>query len=204
MTPSHHPTGETLLLHASGGLDAAFRAVVAMHLPHCPSCRAAVRAAEQVGGRLLDALPAAGMAGDARDRALARLDAAPPVETPAPPGGVAGYPVGPWRRLGPGIAMATLLPSAPDRAGLHLLRVRPGARLAGHGHEGLELTCVLEGAFRDESGEYGPGDLAENDDGHDHAPVAVGGVPCLCLIAVRGQLRFHHWLLRLLRPLFRL
>ncbi len=204
MTPAHHPSDETLLLHASGGLDAAFRTVVAAHLPHCPLCRAAVRAAEQVGGRLLEALPAAGMAQDARDRALARLDAPPPAAPPAVPGNVMGYPAGRWRPLGPGIAMATLLPASSDRAGLHLLRVQPGARLAGHGHEGLELTCVLEGMFRDEGGEYRAGDLAENDDGHDHTPVAFGEVPCLCLIAVRGQLRFHHWLLRLLRPLFRL
>ena len=200
--PAYHPSEETLLRHASGGLDAAFRAVVSTHLAGCPSCRAAVLAAEQVGGRLLEALPGTAMAPDARARCLARLDAPRPPPVPEAEDAIAGYEIGRWHRLGPGVAMATLLAPAGGRAGLHLLRVQPGARLAAHGHRGLELTAVLEGSIRDETGLYQPGDVTENDSEGDHTPMAVGTQACLCLIAVHGKLRFHHWLLRLLQPWF--
>ena len=208
MTPLHHPTAETLLAHAAGALDEAFRAVVAIHAAACPQCRGAVLRAEQLGGEMLDTLAATAMTGDALARTLARLDeivpAAPPPGLPPRglPAALARYDIGPWRGLFPGIALAGVLPPARGRAGIYLLRLAPGTALADHGHGGREMTVIIEGAVRDDRGLYGPGDVAERDDAAHHAPVAVGASPCVCVIAVEGRLRFRHWAMRLLQPWF--
>ena len=202
-----HPSEETLLGYAAGGLDEAYRVVVATHLAGCSACRDAVLLAERVGGGVLDGLDAAPMAAGALDRALARLDEpAPPTPrlTPPPPGlpaTLAGYQLGRWRNIGKGFGFATLMPPEGKRAGLHLFRIEPGMRIAGHGHHGLELTMVLQGAFRDHSGVFAAGDVAENAEDHEHAPMAVGDVSCISLIALSGRLQFHHWMARLLQPL---
>ena len=207
MSASHHPSEEILLAHAAGGLDEAYRAVIATHLAGCPACRQAVRFAECVGGDVLDAIERAPMAADALDRAMARLDLPepPPPARPTPPASMpptlAGYSFGRWRGMAPGLAVATLLPPAGERAGLHLLRIRPGMRLADHGHRGLELTAVLQGAFCDRGRTYRQGDVAETDEDDGHAPIAVGEETCICLIALSGRLQFRHWAFRLLQPL---
>ena len=43
-----------------------------------------------------------------------------------------------------------------------------------HGHEGLELTCVLSGSFADGTGAYYPGDLSEPVTDHDKPPLVTG------------------------------
>ncbi len=55
MTPNHHLDDSTLLAYAAGTLDEAFSVVAAAHVAVCPSCRGAVRAAEALGGELLEA-----------------------------------------------------------------------------------------------------------------------------------------------------
>ena len=118
------------------------------------------------------------------------------------PVALAGYAVGKWRKVVPGIAIAPVSGTARGRAGLHLLRLEPGVRLAGHGHGGMEMTVVLDGAIEDSHGTYSAGDVAENAEDAHHAPVAVGERACVCLVALEGKLRFHHWLVRMLQPLF--
>jgi putative transcriptional regulator len=207
-TPNHHPSEETLFAHAAGGLDEAFRVVVATHLAGCARCRASVLMAERVGGAVLEEMADAALSAGALNRAMARLDdpaPSPPPPAVAPPGmpaALAGYTIGRWRGVAPGLSMAGVLAPARGRAGLHLLRIAPGMRMADHGHAGLELTAVLRGAFEDDSGTYRAGDVAENAEDADHVPVAIGEETCVCLIAIAGKLRFRHWLVRLLQPYF--
>jgi putative transcriptional regulator len=160
-----------------------------------------------VGGRLLEALPPTPLAPGALGRALDRLEApgdAPPgvgggggvpAEEPSPDAGELPPPAlrallrgARPRWLAPGLRQAVLL-RGPGGT-LRLLRVRPGTALPRHGHGGAELTVVVEGAFADETGRYGPGDLAEADEGVEHRPVAEGPSDCVCLVASRGRLRF--------------
>jgi putative transcriptional regulator len=93
------------------------------------------------------------------------------------------------RWLAPGLRHAVLLRGPADGT-LRLLRVRPGTALPRHAHRGMELTLVLEGAFADETGRHGPGDLIEVDEATTHRPVAGGLTDCVCLIATEGRLRF--------------
>jgi putative transcriptional regulator len=191
-----------LLAHAVGVLGQAHDLVVAAHLSLCPDCCARSEADTAIGGQLLDAFPPTPLAPDALERALERMEtlgsegdgAAEDTKASNPAAG--GFPpalsemlhAAHPRWLAPGVRQAILLRRADGM--LRLLRVRPGKALPRHGHHGTELTLVLEGAFADERGHYGPGDLAEADEGVDHRPVAEGTVDCVCLVATLGRLRF--------------
>ena len=73
-----------------------------------------------------------------------------------------------------------------------------------HGHSGTELTLVLQGAFRDASDRFGPGDVEIATEADEHKPVAEAGLDCICLAATDAPLRFTGMLPRLLQPLFRI
>ena len=81
--------------------------------------------------------------------------------------------------------------------------------MPGHRHRGLELTCVLSGAYHDGSGKlYTAGDVSEEDDDEednprhdeDHLVVAELSQDCVCVMATTGRLLFSGWMARLLQP----
>ena len=181
--PSSHPDDSTLLLFSVGCLGPAFRAAVAAHAAGCPICAGVLREGEALGGALLQDQPETPLAPGALDETLSRLD------EPLPPTiGMAALLARRAWPVAPGVRHARLL-SADDEA-LHLFRVRPGASLPRHDHAGLELTCVLEGAFEDATGVYAAGDAVPMRPGLVHEPVAIGETDCTCLLAVSGRLRF--------------
>ena len=199
-----HPSEATLATYAAGALWKAAEPVVRGHLDLCPRCRAAFRLAEAVGGAMLDALPPTPLAPDALRRVSERLgDRAGACARPATAmpgasadGGTEAATVAALLRdarlrwLAPGVRHAVLLRGGPADGTLRLLRVRPGTALPRHAHRGTELTLALEGAFSDDTGRHGPGDLVEVEGAASHRPVAEGAEDCVCLVATEGRLRF--------------
>jgi putative transcriptional regulator len=196
-----HPSEATLVAHAAGTLWVAAKPVVQGHLDLCEHCRVAFGLAEAVGGALLDELPPAPLSLDALRRVTERLGGragtpAQPAASPDPAAVVEqaatpspGLRDARLRWLVPGVRHAVLL-RGPTEGTLRMLRVRPGTALPRHAHRGTELTLVLEGAFSDETGRHGPGDLVEVEGEESHRPVAEGTADCVCLIATEGRLRF--------------
>ena len=86
-----------------------------------------------------------------------------------------------WRWLGPGVWDRPLPIAGAGK--LRLLKVAPGRNVPEHGHGGAELTLVLRGSFRDETGRYGRGDVADLDETVAHQPVTEAGADCVCLVA---------------------
>lgn len=199
-----HPSEAMLLAYAAGTLPAPHSIVIRTHLAMCGDCRGALRLATALGGAMLEEAPPTAMAGDALSRTLARLGeperASPPARVPVT---VADFATGRWWWLGPGIRLMPLIRRDRQDARLDLIRVAPGIALPGHGHTGEEITCVLQGAFGDETGEYHAGDVAEGDEELEHQPTALDtGRECVCLIATTGRLRAHSWLARIVQPVF--
>jgi predicted RNA polymerase sigma factor len=71
---THHLDDATLVAYAAGTLGEAHRVVVAAHAAICGECRAAIRAAERVGGMLLDDHEANAVSDTCRAATLASLD----------------------------------------------------------------------------------------------------------------------------------
>ena len=96
-----------------------------------------------------------------------------------------------------------ILPTAKG-ASVRLLHIPAGQAMPDHGHRGMELTLVLQGAFSDGVGRYNRGDVDAETEKTWHAPVAEAGLPCICLTATDAPLRFTGFIPRMLQPLFKI
>jgi putative transcriptional regulator len=105
-----------------------------------------------------------------------------------------------WRRVAPGVQR--ILAKDVRGGDLMLLRIAPGSKLPLHSHGGNELTMILDGAYDDLLGHFGPGDVADLDSETLHQPVTSPGVPCICVAATDAPLVFSGWFARTLQPLF--
>lgn len=209
---THHIPDDIIEAYASGALPHAFSVVVAAHLSLCESCRAVAEACDVLAGAALDGLDAGSPDAGLRARTMALLDGAPRHNTtldPAPrglfPGAVAtelrrGNPR--WRNLGGGIRQQIL--SADSHGTARLLYIPGGKGVPDHGHNGLELTLVLQGSFRDQTGRYGRGDVQVVADEIEHTPVADVGPACICLAATDAPLKFNALIPRMLQGVFRI
>jgi putative transcriptional regulator len=211
MTVTHHPSGELLAGFAAGTLDAGEHLAIAVHVSGCPSCRRLVRAVEGIGGSALEAIEPVAMAAGAFKAVMAKLDRSPPQPGAAEsatdddlPGILKRYRVGRRRWVAPGVSMRPIELPGPSSSRAFLLRSDPGTHMLEHTHTGVELTCVLRGSFSHEGGRFGPGDFDFGDDALDHQPTVGDGEPCLCLVAMTGDLRINGFFGRLIGPFVRL
>ncbi|OWU83382.1 transcriptional regulator [Oceanicola sp. 22II-s10i] len=206
----HHVTDAMLAAYAAGSLPHPFAVLVSAHVSMCPDCRAALEAHQAVGGVLLDQAAPVALSGGLKADILSRLDDEFPSEPVYARSGV--YP-GPimqtlkgraprWKSLGMGVRQDILSENA--EGSVRLLYIPPGQAVPDHGHNGLELTLVLQGSFSDETGRFGPGDLEIADEELEHTPVADPGEACICVAATDARLRFRSALPRLLQPFFRI
>ena len=213
MTIKHHISDSLLMAYSAGQLPEAFNLVVATHLSLCDDCRVALGAFDAIGGALVEGGDEAAVSDAALEATLAMIAAQKPVADararkagvfPAP---LADYVGGDldavkWRSLGMGIRQA-ILPTAKG-ASVRLLHIPAGQAMPDHGHRGMELTLVLQGAFSDGVGRYNRGDVDVETEKTQHTPVAEAGLPCICLSATDAPLRFTGFIPRILQPLFKI
>lgn len=212
MSVTHHPPPELLAGFAAGTLDAGKHLAVAVHVSGCSSCQRLVRAVERLGGSALEAIDPSPMKAGAFDAVMVKLDrpARPPGASTGSraddelPGILRHYRIGRRRRVAPGISMRPIELPGPSTSRAFLLRSNPGTHMLEHTHTGTELTCVLRGSFSHEGGRFGPGDFDFGDETLDHQPIVGEGEPCLCLVAMTGDLRMNGFFGRLISPFVRL
>ncbi|MBY3590931.1 cupin domain-containing protein [Rhizobium bangladeshense] len=193
-------TIDGLMAHyVAGSLPEPAGVLIRSHLEMKTDNRSLVNALELLAGEALENTPKAAIAD--REQRLAAIfsssspDVGPP---PARRSEAALFPralrdlVGfeledvPWRRRLPGFKEYSL-----DRDGceVRLMRIRPGRALPAHTHKGMELILVLDGAFNDERGHFGPGDISIADETVDHRPVAEKDRPCIAFAVSDGPVR---------------
>jgi putative transcriptional regulator len=211
--PTHHLSDELLLDYSAGTTDEAVGVLIATHLTLCPSCRVRAEQLDAVGGAMLDDLAPREVAEDAFTQLIARLDEPEAVEaSPLQDDRQRGMPEMPtnageshvlprvlqryvgenpaaiaWTPLGLGVEQFELPVTGGARA--VMLRVPAGRAVPQHTHEGNEYVIVLQGAFRDEAGRFGRGDVEIAVGDVDHRPVADAGADCICLAVMDGPLR---------------
>lgn len=204
-TDDTHITEAMAVSYAAGFCGAGVELAIAAHLTYCPACRALVAKREALFGALMaaeeaHATPPACL--------LARLDEAPedaPAPAAAPSGPLprvvadrldAPFEDIPWRFVLPGVSEHVI--SEDDDETVSLMRVRPGAAIPRHTHQGAEITVIFDGVLEDrrqdgreaETRAYLPGDFIFADGGVDHRPSAGGDRPCICLAVLTGGLKF--------------
>ena len=220
MTIAHHPDMATLIEYAAGTLDEAFAVTVSCHLEVCDQCRKSVRSAAALGGSFLCEETGVEPLGEGSfGRLLEKISAASETSHTAPDrvselerGVTRGIPLAlsgyldtdlksiRWKRIGPGVWQKPIPLSPGASSSLRLLRIAPGRGVPEHGHGGQEITLILSGAYRDEIGHFGPGDVADLDEHVEHKPQVVSDEDCICLAATEKPTRFKGIAGRLLQP----
>ena len=209
-TIKHHLSDALLMGYSAGTLPEAFNLVVATHISLCDDCRARMESFDSVGGSVLDGCDSATLRDDCLDATLAMI-AAKPVDRSRPVGRPSGIFPGPlrdyvggdldsvrWKKLGGGVSQY-LLDTSRD-ATVRLLHIPAGKAVPDHGHRGMELTLVLQGAFLDGNDRFARGDIEIADESLDHTPVADLGEDCICLAATDARLRFNKLIPRIAQP----
>lgn len=207
---THHIPDELLISYANGTLGQAYSLVVAAHVSMCDESRARLGAHQAVGGALLEDAGTEVVSDRARAAVFDQLDVpvkeAPPIRAsgifPEPVMEALGGLPPRWKPLGLGVRQMILNHDAEGSA--RLLYIPGGQAVPDHGHNGLELTLVLQGAFQDETGRFGVGDVEVADGDLEHEPIAEEGEACICLAATDAALRFRSLVPRLLQPIFRI
>ncbi|WP_372573371.1 ChrR family anti-sigma-E factor [Ruegeria jejuensis] len=210
----HHLTDELLMAYSAGTLPEAFNLMVATHLSLCDTCRAQAESYDALGGCMLqDAPDSVDMADGALDATLALIAGGPAPDAPTHPscdvlpaplrdyvgGGVSDIR---WKPVGMGVKQA-ILPTS-SAASARLLFIPAGAAMPDHGHKGMELTMVLQGAFSDEIDRFARGDVEIADEDLEHMPVADISADCICLAVTDAPLKFNSLIPKLVQPFLRI
>lgn len=213
MTIQHHLTDDLIMGYSSGNLPEAVNLIVATHVSLCDECRAAVESYDAVGGALVETVETIAVS----DACLAgTLDliqngAWPTADTriddPVLPAPLRDYVGGSladvkWRPVGMGVKQAILATS--DSATARLLYIPAGTAIPDHGHSGMELTLVLQGAFQDDDGRFARGDIEVAHEDLNHTPIADISQDCICLAVTDAPLRFKGLIPRLAQPFLKI
>jgi putative transcriptional regulator len=213
MTPqpiTHHIDDALLLAYSAGTLPEAFSLAIATHISMFDECRATLESFDAVGGQVMEEQSPVTMNDDAFAKTMAMVGKQS-IQLPQPandiPSVLAGYVGGSlddveWRSLGGGIKQKIILTGRDATA--RLLYIPAGQSAPDHGHSGMELTLVLRGAFKDDSGHYRAGDIEITDDSIEHTPIADMGEDCICLAVTEAPIRFTSIFYRALQPFFKI
>lgn len=213
-TIKHHLTDDLLMAYAAGSLPEAFDLMVATHLSLCDHCRARAESYDAVGGQVLEDQGDTVPLSDASLAAtMALIAQGAPTPRPARPGcavlpaPLQDYVGGTvedirWKSIGMGVRQA-ILPTCGE-ATARLLFIPAGTAVPDHGHNGIELTMVLQGAFSDKVDRFARGDVEIADEDLEHTPVADITQDCICLAVTDAPLKFTRLVPRLFQPFLRI
>jgi len=214
----HHLPESVMAAYSAGTLPEAYSLVVACHVSICDACRATLSSYDAVGGALLQDTDTVVISDDALAKTMALIAEMPmdepvgksagsEVRDPLFPQPLQDYVGGgvddvKWKRVGGGVRQAILADS--EGATARLLYIPAGMAVPDHGHRGLELTMVLQGAFSDEVDRFKRGDVEVGNEDLEHTPIADAGEDCICLAATDAPLVFNSFLPRLLQPFLKI
>jgi putative transcriptional regulator len=199
MVHQHIDTVDALMAHyVAGSLPEPARVLVQSHLEMKPDHRGLVKDLELLAGEALEQTRATPI-GDRDARLSAIFSSAPPVERLPAAGkpqsffprslrNLVGFDVDtvPWKTKLPGFKEYSI---DIDGCEVSLMWIKPGRALPAHTHKGTELTLILDGAFNDTRGRFGPGDISVADETVDHRPVAEKDRPCIAFSVLDAPIK---------------
>ena len=192
-----------LLDYATGALSRPLELLVETHLAMNEKSSRSMRMLMQLGGILLEDSEPVSLSEGALKNVMAQLGeldketnelfSKTSAQTEWLPHPIVKYVPKPncnqsWRRAGIGI-LETDINFGEAGGNAKIYRIRPGTAVPIHSHTGAEVTLVLSGGFTDETGSYGPGDIAIQEPGSEHQPVADADGECMVLAVNEGEIR---------------
>ena len=214
MTIKHHLNEKLLVSYAAGILPEAFNLVVATQMSISDEARARLASYEAIGGGILEETEKVEMSPNAlqdvfnkiKSAKIKKFNAPKMVEGvfPEPLKKYAGKELDSvkWKNIGRGVKQSIL--KTDSNASARLLYIPAGTAMPNHSHNGLEITLVLKGSFRDEKDLFKRGDIEIGDQDLHHKPTASNDGPCICLVASDASLKFKSIIPRLLQPFFKI
>ena len=67
-----------------------------------------------------------------------------------------------------------------------LIRMQPGCGYPAHRHIGIEEVFIIQGGYRDSSGDRRAGEYFVNEAGSAHHPIALDGEDCVMIAFAHG------------------
>ena len=200
------PTIEWLISqYALGQLPRAAALLAQSYLEMNPHQRHTADRIEQVGGWSLEKAEPVAMRAATSDALLAQFEGTAVMSAPrrkstseahesALPSSLLaaiGQPLSEvsWKWRGIGAYEHRLSALEDDGIVARLLRIEPGKAVPQHTHEGMEATLVVSGAYSDDAGRFGPGDIELADDAVDHKPIAERGETCICFAVTEAPMQ---------------
>ena len=206
-----HPDNALLAAYAADTLPLSMTLAVAIHVEFCPTCARRVADLErQLAESVLIAdrvLPEEEhLLDDMLSYILEQPSITVPVQAEEPKIEIQGQTFWlpralrhisrqNWQQMG-NIGRSRLLLDDQSSSRASLMYLSAGAAVPQHSHRGIELTLPLTGVFRDELGEYIPGDFVLRDAKIAHQPQSRDG--CLCFALLDAPVQFTQGLPRLL------
>jgi len=210
---THCPKDDLLVSYSAGALGESWSLAVGSHVHLCKEFSDDVALGEKIGGSLLSDLAPIALE-KSLDALLDRLGDQEPIgeavnqeQDALIPSPLCDY-IGDslddleWSMVGNGITQHLIETSDSGQA--RLLRIPSGTKVPEHEHSGRELTLVISGGYKDDSGSYSRGDMADIDDGLGHQPIADEGEDCVCLIVTDTPIKFKGILPRILQPFLKI
>ncbi|MEQ3649485.1 ChrR family anti-sigma-E factor [Hyphomonas sp.] len=203
--PATSSFSELYSAYAAGRLDPAFALLLETQSMLRTDVRGALAVSEAISGSLLESADPVQMSAGAGARALDLINALETEETPvvrSPPHdneladlpaplrdpALDAFGAKGWQGTAPGIRRMKL--DMGSDLEVELYRIQPGAKVPRHTHGGKEFTLVVSGGFSDETGSFGPGDLAVKGPDDTHQPVGDAGEVCFALAVRDAGLKF--------------
>jgi len=220
---NHHPAPELLLSYSAGSTTKSQAICIATHLEFCMKCRSNHQRNNAIGGKLMDSISNHRVSDELKQNIFSQLSSSHTIETEAsqektevPKKEIdleeipkvlrslmpTGFKKLHWQIISASARVCNLHKDE-NGANIDLLKIKPGGRIAHHGHLGDEYTVVLSGSFSDENGIYKVGDFLLKDANEHHSPLATRDAECICLTVQEAPLQFTGWLFKLLNPWLR-
>jgi putative transcriptional regulator len=207
-----HPENALLAAYAADTLPLSMTLAVAIHIEFCPACAKRVADLEsQLAANMLladNAFPIneTHLFDDMLSFILQQPEAAVPTLTEEPkielqgktfwlPRALRHISRQSWQKMG-NVSRSRILLDEQSTERASLMYLAAGAAVPTHTHRGTELTLPITGVFRDELGEYIPGDFILRDANIAHQPQSQDG--CLCFALLDAPVQFTQGLPRLL------
>ena len=189
-----------LVDYAAGALSQPLEILIETHLAMNPESAKTMQMLMHLGGILLEECEPVSLSEDALDKVMSAIaeDEEPLQKVTHSENSFLPRPISDyipdltctksWRSAGIGIARHDVKFSQSDmRATIY--RIQPSRAVPSHSHTGSEITLVLAGGFSDESGTFGPGDIAVQEAGEVHKPIADADGECIVFAVNEGDIR---------------